>query len=204
MRKSLFPHILGHFSTINDFVIDLIAKKAELDTFFHPALTFSRNSTDSAFSFWLYSLKWKRRIRGNFKFWIISGDFCQIKRSDTILILETYNEYHLYVFCSKEGSFQDSSIIKFRYWTKSLLPHNLATLSKLNDFRIDLFAKKVVVLTFSYPELTFSRNSVDSTFSFWLYSWEWKRGIYKILDFQSIPEIFIKLKDLNTILILES
>ena len=75
---------------------------------------------------------------------------------------------------------------------------------KLNDFRIDLFAKEVVVLTFSYPELTFSRNSVDSTLSFWLYSWEQTREIYKILDFQSIPEIFIKLKDLNTILILES
>ena len=39
-------------------------------------------------------------------------------------------------------------------------------------------AKEVTLVTFSSPELAFSRNSADSAFSFWLYSSERKCRIH--------------------------
>ena len=48
---------------------------------------------------------------------------------------------------------------------------------KVNCLRNQFFSTKVVLVTFSSPEMTFSRNSDDSTFSFWLYSLERKRAI---------------------------
>ena len=68
-----------------------------------------------------------------------------------------------------------SSINHLRCFTKFLPPHILERISKLHDFTINFFAKEVALVTFSCPELKFSRNSADSAFSFWLDSSERKR-----------------------------
>ena len=68
LMRSLLLHILAIFSKINDFIICFIAKKVGLDEFSSAFLTFSRNSANSAFSFWLYISGRKRRIYGNFLF----------------------------------------------------------------------------------------------------------------------------------------
>ena len=37
---------------------------------------------------------------------------------------------------------------------------------ELSGFKIDLFAKAMVLVTFSYPEKTFPKKSADSVFRF--------------------------------------
>ena len=76
-----------------------------------------------------------------FRFTISSGDFSQTERSDTILILEAYNRYHLDIFLWKQYSFQDSSINHLRYLRKSLLTYILAWSLWLNEFTIDSLQK---------------------------------------------------------------
>ena len=49
---------------------------------------------------------------------------------------------------------------------KALFPHILARFSKLNHFRINFFPKEVILVTFFPLEMTFSRDSADSAFSF--------------------------------------
>ena len=80
-------------------------------------------------------------------------------------------------FLLKEVSFHDSGINHLRWLRKCLFALILASYSKLNDFTINFFAKEIALITFYSPELTFSRNSADSAFSFRLYSSEQKRGI---------------------------
>ena len=138
----------------------------------------------------------------------------QSKIVPTILVLsifKTFNQYQkflsnlkighytdkkfkmdaLHIFLPKQDSFQDSCINHLWCLRKSLFPLKLASFSKLNDLANHFFRKEVALITFSSPELTFFRNSADSVFSFWE-----RRNLRKFLDFKSIPEIFIKLKDL--------
>ena len=55
--KALFPHILVSFSKLNYITIYFFSNEVALVTFFSPQMTFSRNSADSAFLFWLYSFR---------------------------------------------------------------------------------------------------------------------------------------------------
>ena len=66
LRIFRFPHILASFLKLNDFTIDLFAKKLTLSTFSSLELIFPGNSVDFAFSFRLYSSEQKNGIRGNF------------------------------------------------------------------------------------------------------------------------------------------
>ena len=70
----------------------------------------------------------------------------------------------------------------FLYQASSILKKNsfsfcFVKFSKLNDFRVNSFAKEVALVIFPCPELAFSINSPDSAFSIWHYSSERKRGI---------------------------
>ena len=98
----------------------------------------------------------------SFRFSIKSGDFCQTERSDTILILEAYNEYHLDVFDTKQVSFQDPCVKHLQYSRKPLVPHILVSFPKLNNFTIDFSSNKVALVIFSWLEFTFLRSSADS------------------------------------------
>ena len=71
--------------------------------------------------------------------------FCEVKTAYRILVLTIFNT------------------------------HISASFPKLNDFKIRFFVKEVALVTFSCPELTFSRNFANFAFSFWLYSSERKR-----------------------------
>ena len=75
------------------------------------------------------------------------------------MVLETYKGYHLDVFSQKQNLF-------FQSKTKALFPHTLVFFSKLNDFTIDFFKNKVVLVILSQIELAFSRNSAIPRFGF--------------------------------------
>ena len=69
---------------------------------------------------------------------------------------------------------------------------------KFFDFTIIFFYKRSGPGNFLRSELTFCRNSADSAFLFWVLLLRMKKWIpRKLLNFQSVPEIFFKLKNLT-------
>ena len=66
---------------------------------------------------------------------------------------------------------------RFSTRKKSCFPSYFYKLFKVKWLHNQFFAKEVALATIFSTKMIFSRNSVDFTFSFWLYSSEQKRGI---------------------------
>ena len=147
-RKTLFPHILESFSKLSGFKIDSLQKKWPWSLSLLLKLLFLEIPLFPHFCFDPIAQKEDAESREIFRFSISSGDFYQTSISDTILILEILNEYHLDVFLAKQHSFQDSCIKHFQCLRKSLFPHILAIISKLNDFTINFFVIFGVTMTY--------------------------------------------------------
>ena len=174
LRKSLLPHILRSFWNLNDFVINFFAKPLGLFTF--PWLAFSRNSA-IFFLFSLNSVEWKRGIRGNV--WIFSKS--QIFLSNWKM--RHYTDFLTFRVDSTKIFFcKNKTVVKIPALSNFNIGGNyfssyLARFLKLNNFIMDFFPKEVALVTFFSPQMTFSRNSADFTFSSWLFSPEQNRGI---------------------------
>ena len=147
-RKTLFPHILASFSKLNSFKIDSLQKKWFSSLSLLLKLLFLEIPLFPRFRFGSIAQKEYAESRESFRFLISSGDFYQTSISDTILILEILNEYHLDVFLAKQHSFQDSCINHFQCLRKFLFPHILAIISKLNDFTINFSVIFGVTMTY--------------------------------------------------------
>ena len=102
------------------------------------------------------------------------GDcFWQLPVFNNEYLERTPLRYHL----AKTRSFQEACINHLRYLRKSLLLHILASFLESNDFITNFITKEDTLYKFSYPESTFSRNSLNSVFSFRLDSFKGKPKI---------------------------
>ena len=121
----LFSSYFSRIFKLNKFTINFFPKEVGLVSFFSLEMTFSRNSADSAFSFWLYSPERKLGIHGNFKI------FNKIKMFSSNLKVWYHTDLRelkwipLRCFSTKQHSFQDSCINHLRCLGKSLFRHIL-------------------------------------------------------------------------------
>ena len=93
--------------------------------------------------------------------------------------MNAQNKHRIDIFQPKQDSFQESCISHLWCLRKCLLSLILASFVESYDFITNFIAKEVTLtFTFSCPESTFSRNALNSVFSFRLYSSKGKRKIH--------------------------
>ena len=170
-------------------------------------LTFCRNSVNSAFSFLLYYPERKGVIGVNFQ--IVNQFQKSLSKWKDLTIYWFYTDFRvvesipLGCFSAKMRQFCGLLYYVYSVLEKGYFFSYFATFFKVNYFAINFFAKRVALVTFLSPELTFSRKYVNSALSFWSIAQNENAESAENFRFWISFKHFFQIEKCSSILILE-
>ena len=144
-EKILFPYILVSFLKLNEFTINLFAKKVPLVTFVCPVLTFDRNFVILCFHFGC--IVPKENAESDEIFSVISKDFCQTEIYDATFLWGTEKKIPYWIVFFEKTIFFDCNWT----WTQNHLVFK-GTLNHLAKLACGFTLKHVSDMTRTYSQ----------------------------------------------------